>query len=83
MLIDVPCRNDSTSSSDVSRDMLFGWQLYFGELDGGGAEGDGTGRDEETGQRGGDMSRVDMDMEYGWRLYFNELPGHGEADAVR
>ena len=63
--------------------MLFGWQLYFGELDGGGAEGDGTGRDEETGQRGGDMSRVDMDMEYGWRLYFNELPGHGEADAAK
>ena len=58
------------------RDMMFGWQLYFGELPGeggaaAGSPGDAGGGDSEHMPVG---ERRDTDLEYGWRLYFNELP---------
>ena len=45
--------------------MLFGWKLYFGEL-----------QEEEDGDKEGFAAErfQDKDMEYGWRKYFNELP---------
>ena len=50
---------------DKARDMLFGWKLYFGEL-----------QEEEDGEKEGFSAErfQDKDMEYGWRKYFNELP---------
>ena len=68
----------------MQRDLMFGWQLYFGELpeeEGpasagsvGGAEG-GDGSSASPGERGG----RNKDLEYGWRLYFNELPVDARA----
>lgn len=52
---------------------MFGWKLYFGELDDPVAcqEGADTGEQHPTTSRG----VHDNAMEYGWRKYFNELPG--------
>ena len=44
---------------------MFGWQLYFGELDGGGAEGEGTGRDEERRREGAKARGIEGESEGG------------------
>jgi hypothetical protein len=62
---------------NMDADLMFGWQLYFGELGPGSLvtddvelHGDGCEKDDEKKNSACGM----IDMEYGWRLYFNELP---------
>jgi hypothetical protein len=54
--------------------MMFGWQLYFGDLPGEGGAAAGSPGDAGGGDSEKFGERRDTDLEYGWRLYFNELP---------
>ena len=66
--------SDSEISREmVDRDLMFGWRLYFGELDNEQANREATANGNEE-ERFESRTGRDTDMEYGWRLYFNELP---------
>lgn len=72
----------SGSAADRDRDLMFGWRLYFGEMEEADLDAQKSGSVEPgIGKRDTGLAR-DKEMEYGWRLYFNELPVHAKLAAM-